>query len=793
MAIDLENSSQSEVKAIISEENQNKNESNELEENAIINILSYKLGKQKSQDLDIRKIVLDSDGKYLISCSECGEKEDIKVYIWSLEKILEGLTDPEDIFLKVDHQPNNEQKIANWLLCIDAITTEIKGIQKWIVCAGSIHGDIYVWYGDIDKRRNKWILEDYSFKNFKDVNEKEKAVFDIKIKKDLSSKNSTFHLYLALNNIYEIYREYKRDNYIKKLSLDFDEFGKKLKLKDGRNHLDFESQEEWILSFDLSVKKKILITGSKDKNIIMWDLETGKTIEKIGSHDDAITCIKLLKDGTRLASGCLDNVIKVWDLEEKKEDRYIPFRKFTEHDGEIVSLDIQKGDEYLVSASKDNTIKIWDLDNGAMINNIDVNCEITKFENNKNQKKQTTEEIENIYGLDFLRQVLVSPKNRFIFAIKKNRILIFRNFGKVWHFIQQINHIKGSRLYKNIFGENLRQIAINREENEEILGEIYEEIIKKRLTNISELGSLFIPAFIKYEKKIESQREYIASVKTNYDNYWFSAKKLFFQLPNLTWKFKLYLTTDIKEKIEHAKFYEISSKKEFLDDEEKEGKSTEILLRDRKQSQIRFLMELVNVPTTFIPLLKAIILDVEDDRGDKDKLIFADFIYDKNLINSSKGDHVYYSDCIFKLDQRYANEKFADISIRKITLEFTESLNPSLTKDINPRNRDYIELFEAFRNKFQSPIFPPKTRIKIGKRITAVSRMMDNYLSKFVLIEFIFATIALLLVFIELDLSSATKMIRVSLYLVGSIIMILILFFSIYYDIRRKKRKSSSE
>jgi len=73
----LENNSQSEVKAITSEENQKK-ESNELEESAIINILNYKLGKQRSQDLDIRKIVLDSDGKYLISCSEFGEKEDIK-------------------------------------------------------------------------------------------------------------------------------------------------------------------------------------------------------------------------------------------------------------------------------------------------------------------------------------------------------------------------------------------------------------------------------------------------------------------------------------------------------------------------------------------------------------------------------------------------------------------------------------------------------------------------------------------------------------------------------------------
>jgi len=564
-----------------------------------------------------------------------------------------------------------------------------------------------------------------------------------------------------------------------------------IKLKDGENPLDFERQDEWILSFDLSVKRKILISGSKDKKIKKWNIEMGES-EIIGSHDDAIRSIKLYKDGTRLASGCLDNVIKVWNLKKEPEDPKFLLHKFTEHKGEIVSLDIQKGDEYLVSASKDNTIKIWDLDNGAMIYNIDVYRALTNFENikkikqEKNQEEQTTEEIKHIYGLDFLRQVLVSPKNRFIFAVKKNQILILRNFGKVWHFIQQLDKIEESRLFENIFGVNLRQIALNGEEKEGILKEIYKDIIKKRLTNISDLGPLFIPAFIKYEDDNDTQRKYIASVKTNYENYWFSAKKLFFQLPTLPWNFKLYLTTDITENIKKAEFHPIS-----LDSQEKEGKSSEIFLRDRKQSQTRFLMELVNIPTTFIPLIKAINLDIEDDRGDKDRLIFSDFTYSDNFIKS-EGGKFYYSDCVFKLDQRYAYEKRAVISIRKITVEFTESLNPSLTKDPSPENRKYTELFEAFRNKFQSPILP-KIQIKIGRSITAVGKMMDNYLSKFVLIEFIFTTIALLLVFVEWDLSDLPGQIRVSLNIVGTILMVLILLFSIYYDLHRKKDKNSSE
>jgi len=490
MANDMENKPQSEDKAKTSNNNQNRNEPNELEDNAITNILSCQLSRDKSQDLDIRKITFDHpDRKYLISCAESGVKEDIRIYLWSLEKILVGFTDPEDIVLKVEERPFKEKKIANWLLSIDAITTEIKGNKKWIVCAGSIHGDIYVWCGDIDKRKNTWILKDHTFQNFKKDMEKEKAVFDIKIRKDVASNNNTLNIYLALNNIYEISQKPLRDNFIRKLQLEFDESGGKLKLSNSES--DFEKRKEWIFSFDLSVKKNILITGSKDKEIRMWDLEKG-TSKLIGNHDDAISCVKIFNKGTRVASGCLDNVIKVWDLEGELKDSKKPLRTFTKHKGEIVSLDIQKGDEYLVSASKDNTIKIWDLDNSAMIYDIDVNSAIKKYKNNK--KTQATDELE-IHGLDFLRQVLISPKNRFIFVVKKNNIIILRNFGKVWHFIQQLEKIEKTGLYENIFGENLKQIAENGEENEEILKDIYKEIIKKREPDVSELGSLFIPAF----------------------------------------------------------------------------------------------------------------------------------------------------------------------------------------------------------------------------------------------------------------------------------------------------------
>ena len=90
-----------------------------------------------------------------------------------------------------------------------------------------------------------------------------------------------------------------------------------------------------------------------------------------------------------------------------------------------------------------------------------------------------------------------------------------------------------------------------------------------------------------------------------------------------------------------------------------------------------------------------------------------------------------------------------------------------------------------------SPIFP-KIEITIGSRISAVGKMMDNYLSKFVLIEFIFTTIYLILVFIKWE-TIPDGMIDVGLYIIGTILMGLILVFSIRYDLRRRKKKKEKK
>lgn len=68
------------------------------------------------------------------------------------------------------------------------------------------------------------------------------------------------------------------------------------------------------MSFEKSLG--VLVGGCGDRNMRVWDLETGACTHLLGGHTDQISAHQF--DATTLVSAAFNGVIRVWDLRSNK-------------------------------------------------------------------------------------------------------------------------------------------------------------------------------------------------------------------------------------------------------------------------------------------------------------------------------------------------------------------------------------------------------------------------------------------------------------------------------------------
>ena len=127
-----------------------------------------------------------------------------------------------------------------------------------------------------------------------------------------------------------------------------------LNRKSERNRL--EGHDNLVISVNFSPDGKTLVSGSWDKTIKLWNVETGKEIRTLKGHDELVRSVNFSPDGKTLVSGSLDKTIKLWNVETGEE-----IRTLKGHDSYLSSVNFSPDGKTLVSGSDDNTIKLWNL------------------------------------------------------------------------------------------------------------------------------------------------------------------------------------------------------------------------------------------------------------------------------------------------------------------------------------------------------------------------------------------------------------------------------------------------
>jgi len=141
------------------------------------------------------------------------------------------------------------------------------------------------------------------------------------------------------------------------------ELAHKLKHQKWRCVYTLPGHSSFVNSLAISPDGQILASGSWDKTIKIWNLETAELIGTLTGHSDRVNSVAISYDGKMLVSGSSDETIKFWNLHNGDL-----LCTFPGHSMEVNSVAINP--KRLVIAScggADNTIKLWNLRSGELL------------------------------------------------------------------------------------------------------------------------------------------------------------------------------------------------------------------------------------------------------------------------------------------------------------------------------------------------------------------------------------------------------------------------------------------
>ena len=122
------------------------------------------------------------------------------------------------------------------------------------------------------------------------------------------------------------------------------------------------AHKNWVRTCHMSPDSTVLLSGSDDTTIKLWDSATCEEIARLTDHTGMINSVRFHPDGSCIASGATDNTIKIWDARSQRL-----LQHYDAHGKAVNSINFHPSGNYLISTSQDATVKIWDLRQGSIM------------------------------------------------------------------------------------------------------------------------------------------------------------------------------------------------------------------------------------------------------------------------------------------------------------------------------------------------------------------------------------------------------------------------------------------
>jgi WD40 repeat protein len=139
----------------------------------------------------------------------------------------------------------------------------------------------------------------------------------------------------------------------------------KTKLETDTDVRTLKGHTEWVMSVAFSPTGQILASGSADKHVKLWDVQTGTLLRTLTSKY-VVLSVAFSPDGKILATGGGSHPNNVGEIVLWDTQTWTLTKSLSGHMDKVFSVAFSPDGKTLASGSQDRTVKLWDVQTGAL-------------------------------------------------------------------------------------------------------------------------------------------------------------------------------------------------------------------------------------------------------------------------------------------------------------------------------------------------------------------------------------------------------------------------------------------
>jgi WD40 repeat protein len=136
----------------------------------------------------------------------------------------------------------------------------------------------------------------------------------------------------------------------------------KVQNSEDEEHLSLLGHTGDVSALSVTPDGSLLISGSYDQTLRVWDLHNGQCRFELSGHNDAIGKILVTPDGQRVVSLGYDRAVRIWDLGSGQ-----CLHVLTSQKQQVNAMALTPDGKWVITGDNDESVRVWELKSGACL------------------------------------------------------------------------------------------------------------------------------------------------------------------------------------------------------------------------------------------------------------------------------------------------------------------------------------------------------------------------------------------------------------------------------------------